>query len=167
MRGDRLPFWLYWRCLNLQPHLRATGGRVTHVSEDWTELDVKLPLNRRTRNGQGTTFGGSLYSACDPWVMWMLSRQLGDEYVIWDKGARISFKRPGTETLYARFRVSREEAAEVKRQVDENNSHTFRYSIDLKDESGAIYATVDKAVYVARRDWYEARQARRAGRPQI
>ena len=56
-------------------------------------------------------------------------------------------------------------AAEVKRQADENNSHVYKHSLDLKDEAGAIYATIDKTVYVARRDWYEARQARRAARP--
>jgi acyl-coenzyme A thioesterase PaaI-like protein len=165
MHGEGVPFWIYWRSLNLLPHLRATGGRVTRVSKDWTELDVKLPLNRRTRNGQGTTFGGSIYSACDPYVMWMLQRQLGNDYVIWDKGARISFKRPGTETLWARFRIPREVAAGVKRQADENNSHVYKHSIDLKDAGGRIYATIDKTVYVARRDWYEARQARRAQRP--
>ncbi|MBI2691343.1 MAG: YiiD C-terminal domain-containing protein [Solirubrobacterales bacterium] len=164
MRGDALPFWLYWRCLNLQPHLRATGGRVIHVSEDWTELDVKLPLNRRTRNSQGTTFGGSIYSACDPYVMWMLQRQLGEEYVIWDKNARVAFKRPGTETLFARFRIPQHVAAEVKRQADENNSFVYKHSLDLKDANGSVYATIEKTVYVARRDWYEARQVRRAAR---
>ena len=167
MHGERIPFWIYWRGLNFQPHLWSTGGRVTRVSKDWTEIDVRLPLNRRTRNGQGTTFGGSLYSACDPWAMWMLSRQLGDDYVIWDKSARITFKRPGTETLYARFRIPKEDAAEAKRQADENNSYVYELSLDLKDTSGAIYATVYKQVFVARRDWYEARQARRANRPKI
>ena len=44
----------------------------------------------------------------DPWFMVMIIRQLGDDYVVWDKSARVTFKRPGTETLYAVFELPRE-----------------------------------------------------------
>jgi hypothetical protein len=97
--------------------------------------------------------------------MMMLIHQLGDDYIVWDKSARISFKRPGTETLYAKFRLPLELVADLKAQVDEKDKIDYTYSLDLKDASGAIYATVDKLVFIARRDWYDARQARRAARP--
>ena len=45
-----LPFGVYWRFYNWWPAIRGTGGRLTHVASDWTELDVKIPLNWRTRN---------------------------------------------------------------------------------------------------------------------
>jgi acyl-coenzyme A thioesterase PaaI-like protein len=95
--GEGVPFGLYWHIFNWWPALRGTGGRVTRVSEDWTEIDVRIPLNWRTRNYVGTIFGGSMYAASDPYVMLMLMRQLGDGYIVWDKGARITFKRPGDD----------------------------------------------------------------------
>jgi acyl-coenzyme A thioesterase PaaI-like protein len=165
--GDGVPHRLYWQVYNIWPALRGTGGRVTHVSEDWTELDVKLPLNWRTRNYFGTIFGGSLYSSTDPYVMLMLVRQLGPEYIVWDKGARISFKRPGTTTLYAKFRVPAELAAELKAKVDAENKTEYTYSLDLKDAEGKVYATIDKVVFIARKDWFKAREARRAQRPGV
>lgn len=165
--GENVPFWLHWRMYNVWPSLRGTGGRVTHATKDWTELDVKIPLNWRTRNYRETIFGGSLYAAIDPYVMMMLIHQLGDDYIVWDKSARISFKRPGTETLYAKFRLPLDLVAGLKAQVDENNKLDYKYSLDLKDENGAVYATVDKLVFIARREWYEERQARRAARPDL
>lgn len=162
---ERLPHALDWRVFNIWPAIVGTGGRVTRVTEDWTEIDVKLPLSWRTRNYVGTIFGGSIYAATDPYVMVMLIRQLGDDYIVWDKGGRVSFKRPGTETLYAEFRIPREKTAEIKAVVDEQNKFDFVYSLDLKDAAGKVYATVEKTVYIARKDWVKAREARRAQRP--
>lgn len=163
-RGEGIPHRFYWHIFNLWPALVGAGGRVTHVSEDWTELDVRLPLTWRTRNYVGTIFGGSIYAATDPYVMLMLMRQLGDGYVVWDKGARISFKRPATTTLHAQFRLPRELVADLKARVDELDKLDWVYSLDLKDTAGGVHATIDKQLYIARRDWYEARQARRASR---
>jgi acyl-coenzyme A thioesterase PaaI-like protein len=164
--GESIPHWLDWRKFNVWPALLGTGAHITHVSPDWTELDVKLPLSWRTRNYMGTTFGGSIYASVDPYAMVMLIRQLGeDEYVVWDKSARVQFKRPGTQTLYARFRIPAETVAEIKAEVDAKNKLDWTYSLDLKDADGTVYATVDKVLFVARKDWYEARQARRAARP--
>lgn len=159
--GEGVPHRIYWHIFNVWPALVGTGGRVTHASEDWTELDVRLPLTWRTRNYVGTIFGGSIYAATDPYAMLMLIRQLGDDYVVWDKGAQISFKRPGTETLYAEFRIPAELVAELRERVDRENKLDWTYSLDLKDASGRLYARVDKRLYIARRDWYEERQRRR------
>lgn len=159
--GRGVPHRIYWHIFNVWPALIGTGGRVTHASEDWTELDVKLPLTWRTRNYVGTIFGGSIYASSDPYAMLMLMRQLGDDYIVWDKGARVAFKRPGTETLYARFRIPAETVAEIKRQVDQQNKLDWTYSLDLKDAAGRVYATIDKQLYIARKDWYQARQERR------
>lgn len=162
--GDGVPFGLYWRMYNVWPALRGTGGRVTHVSRDWTELDVKLRLSWRTRNYVGTIFGGSIYACVDPYAMLLVMRQLGDDYVVWDKSARVQFKRPGTETLYAQFRIPRELAAELKARADAEKKFDWHYSLDLKDADGRIYATVDKTLFIARKDWFKEREARRAAR---
>ncbi len=163
--GEGVPFALHWRTFNVWPALLGTGGRVVHVSRDWTELDVKLPLTWRTRNYVGTIFGGSIYSAVDPYAMLMVMRQLGDDYVVWDKSARIQFKRPGTETLYARFRIPKETADELRLRADAENKFDWHYSLDLKDEDGRVYATVDKVIFIARKEWFKEREARRAARP--
>jgi acyl-coenzyme A thioesterase PaaI-like protein len=164
VQSDKLPFWIYWRMFNYWPAIRGSGVRVTHVARDWTELRVRLKLNWRTRNYVGTIFGGSLYAAVDPFYMVMILRQIGDDYVVWDKSARISFKRPGDRTLYGVFEMPAEEVASLRAVVDEHNQTERTYSIDLKDSDGRVYATIDKLLYVARKDWFKARQHRRAAR---
>ncbi len=109
---------LYRIGFNLFPAYRRTGGRVTYVAPDWQEIRIKLPLNWRTRNYVGTTFGGSIYGAVDPFYMMMLLKTLGDEYVVWDKEAEIRFKKPGRDTLYARFTITDEEIAAIRSELE-------------------------------------------------
>ena len=131
---------------------RGTGGRVKYVAEDWSEVRLELPLNWRTRNYVGTIFGGSLYAALDPIYMIMLIRRLGPEFVVWDKAASIQFKKPGRETLYARFEVKDDELAAIREALDSQRSVDRTYVINLADRSGAVCAIVEKVIYIRRRE---------------
>lgn len=131
---------------------RGTGGRARYVAEDWSEVHLDLPLSRRTRNYVGTIFGGSMYSAVDPIYMVMLIRRLGKDYVVWDKAASIQFKKPGRETLHAQFVVTDEELAAIRAALETQRSVDRTYLIELKDSSGTVCATVEKLIYIRRRE---------------
>ena len=88
---------------NLFPAYCATGARITYISRDFREVHVRLPLSWQTRNYVGTIFGGSMYAAVDPVYMLMLIKNLGPDYVVWDKSACINFKKPGRTPLFASF----------------------------------------------------------------
>jgi acyl-coenzyme A thioesterase PaaI-like protein len=130
---------------------RGTGGRAQYVAEDWSEVHLDLPLSWRTRNYVGTIFGGSMYSAVDPIYMVMLIRRLGKDYVVWDKAASIQFKKPGRETLHARFVVTDGELAAIRAALETQRSIDRTYLIELKDSSGTVCATVEKLIYIRKR----------------
>ena len=135
---------------NFFPAFRGTGARVTYIAGDYRELHVKLPLSWRTRNYVGTIFGGSLYGAVDPHFMIMLLKILGPEYVVWDKAATIRFRKPGRTTLFARFQISEEEIAEIRKRLETEPSIDRVYQVELKDAEGGVHAIVDKTIYIRR-----------------
>ncbi|WP_256298302.1 DUF4442 domain-containing protein [Haloarchaeobius salinus] len=135
---------------NLWPSYRGTGGRVRYIAEDWQEVRVEIPRNLRTRNYMGTTFGGSIYGACDPIYAMMLIQALPDEYTVWDRAASVAFKRPGTEDLYARFRLSDEELTTIRERLRSEESVDREYEVDVISADGTTHATVEKTVYVGR-----------------
>jgi acyl-coenzyme A thioesterase PaaI-like protein len=139
-----------WR-FNLHPAYRGTGGRVTWIARDWSEVRVEVPLKRRTRNLVGTIFGGSMYGAVDPIYMVMLMRRLGPEFVVWDKAARIRFRRPGRSTLHARFLVPEEEVREIRRLLGPEEAIDRVYEVELSDEEGVVHASVEKTVHIRRK----------------
>jgi acyl-coenzyme A thioesterase PaaI-like protein len=140
-----------WRlAFRLYPAYRGTGGRITHIEPDWSEVRVKLPLSWRTRNYVGTVYGGSMYGAVDPIYMLMLIKSLGDDYVVWDRAAEIEFKKPGEDTLYATCRLPEGELDLIRTELarDDVDSIDRVYTVDLVDDEGVVHATVEKTVYV-------------------
>lgn len=146
----KAPPWLFRRGMNLYPPIRASGVRVTRISEDWKEWDLKLPLTWRTRNYVGTLFGGSLYAAADPHYMLAFLRLLGPEYVVWDKAATIRFRRPGRSTLYGSIRIPDEELTTVRRLCSEHPKVDRTYRFEWKDADGVVHAEIDKVLHFRR-----------------
>lgn len=137
---------------NFFPAYRGTGARITYIAGDWREVRIKLPLNWRTRNYVGTTFGGSLYGAVDPFYMVMLIKNLGPDYVVWDKTASIRFRKPGRGTLYARFVLDEEELNAIKSALATASAVDRTYQVELTDAGGMVHASVEKVIYIARAD---------------
>lgn len=131
--GWKLAFRLY-------PAYRGTGGRVTHISPDWSRVEVKLPLNWRTRNYVDTIFGGSMYGAVDPIYMLMLIKRLGDDYTVWDKAAEIRFLQPGEETLHATFELPEGEIHEIRNSLSPGESLDREYAVELVDATREVRA---------------------------
>ena len=120
---------------------------------DFSRFLTRLKLTWYNRNLLGTAFGGSLYSMCDPFFMFILMIQLGEEYIVWDKFATIDFQKPGKGTVFAEFKLSPAEVEQVKNLVDQKGKHVFEFPCEIRDESGMLIATLKKGVYVRRKDY--------------
>lgn len=144
----RTRLWRY--AYNLIPAYRGTGARIDHIGHEWRYVRVRVPYNWRTRNLLGAVFGGSLYGAIDPLYMTLLRRNLGEEFVVWDKAAAIEFLRPGRETLYAECSVDDEELAAIRAALDPGESTDREYVVSLVDETGVVHAVCRKTLYVKR-----------------
>lgn len=141
---DRIKF-------NFFPAYRGTGARVVYIAEDYREVRVKIPLSWRTRNYVGTIYGGSIYAGIDPIYMLMLMKNLGRDFVVWDKAAKIRFKRPGKETLCAGFFLTEEELSEIKALLETEKSIDRIYTVKLADANEKIHAEIEKTLYIAKK----------------
>ena len=142
---------LRWR-FNFFPAYWGSGAKITYLADDWREVRVKLPLTWRTRNYVGTIYGGSMYGAVDPIYKVILIRLLGPTYVVWDKSATISFKRPGRSDMFSCFKVEVKESEAIKAELCERESLERSYYVDLVDEKGVVHATVKKIIYIRRKE---------------
>jgi acyl-coenzyme A thioesterase PaaI-like protein len=140
--------FLYRLGFNLWPCYRGTGGRVSFIAADWSEVRIRLPLSWRTRNYVGTIYGGSIYGAIEPFYMIMLIHRLGPEFEVWDKAATIRFRKPGRSTLTARLALPDGEEAAIREALRGARSVDRTYRIELVDAAGVVHAEVDKVVYV-------------------
>ena len=59
------------RLIKFYPPYLGARIAVESVNKDFTEIVVKMSLSSWNRNYVGTHFGGSLYSMCDPFFMFI------------------------------------------------------------------------------------------------
>lgn len=133
---------------NYVPMFWSTGAKVTYLADDYKEMHLKLPLNWRTRNYVGTIFGGSMFSSTDVLYFLLVRKNLGEDYIVWDKVTCIRFKKPGTGTLYTRAVISDEEIEIIKTELLNTDKIDRIYYLDLVDESGDVCASVEKTIHI-------------------
>lgn len=141
---------LRWK-FNVFPAYRGTGGRVRFIAADFREVRVEVPLSLRTRNVFGTIFGGSMYGAVDPIYAIMLTRNLGRDYIVWDKAATIRFRKPGRTRLSALFTLAADELETIEELTAGGDAIDRTYNVDLVDADGIVHASIEKIIYVRRR----------------
>jgi len=99
---------------NLWAPFRGAGIKIVKVSDDYRLMEVEMKLKWSNKNYVGTHFGGSMYAMTDPFYMMMLINILGPQYVVWDKAAKIEFKKLGKGTIRVRFELGEEEILAIK-----------------------------------------------------
>jgi acyl-coenzyme A thioesterase PaaI-like protein len=126
---------------NLFPAFWSTGAKVTYLAADYKEVHLKLPLTWRTRNYVGTIFGGSMFASTDALYFLLVLKNIGNDYIVWDKASSIRFKKPGKGTLHGKAIISHEEL-QYTDKIDRV------YFLDLIDETGDICASIEKTIHI-------------------
>jgi len=137
---------------NLWGPFRGAGIKIVKVSDDYRLMEVEMKLKWSNKNYVGTHFGGSMYAMTDPFYMMMLINNLGPKYIVWDKGAKIEFKKPGKGTIRVRFEFSEQEINDIKAKADELGKYIFDKPVDILNEANEVVATVIKTLYVRRKE---------------
>ena len=147
---------------NLSPMYRRTSAKVVYISEDFLKIQIKLPFSYKNANYVNTIFGGSMFSAVDPFPMTQLMNLIGNDYVVWDKAAEIFFRRPAKEDLFADFIYTDEEINEIKKKAQEQDEFEIIKSTKLtnKDKS-IVYCEVRKRVYIADKAFFKEKRKKR------
>lgn len=84
----------------------------------------------------------------DAFYMVMLMKNLGPEYVVWDKSATIRYLKPGKSDVTAEFDLTDEDIETIKEAVAKEGKYHWKREVKIKDASGDIVAEVDKTISI-------------------
>jgi len=131
------------------PPFLGAGIRVQRFTDDFREVEVELKLGRLNRNAVGTHFGGSLYAMTDPFFMIMLLKNLGGDYLVWDKSGSIEYVAPGRGTVRARFVLTEARLAEIRAQAEGGEKVLPEFQVEVRHANDdSLVALVRKILYV-------------------
>ncbi len=135
--------------MNLYPPYLLSRTRVLSVSPDFKDVVVELAKSLLTKNYVGTTFGGSLYAASDPFLMLMLIQILGiKNHVIWDKAASIEFLKPARSNVLFHFKITDADLEKIHQDLNSHGKSLPEFTVEGRSPDGEIYVRVKKILYV-------------------
>ncbi|QSE99405.1 YiiD C-terminal domain-containing protein [Fulvivirga lutea] len=141
------------KLINWWPPMLGTGISLKYISKDFSRFDVIMKLRWYNKNLVGIHYGGSLYSMCDPWYMFILTANLGKKYIVMDKSAAIRYKKPGKGTVKCTFQLSQERISEIRKEINEIGKNEYTFLCEILNSDGEVICEVDKTVYVRKKDF--------------
>ena len=139
------------KLINFYGPFLGAGVKLEKMTKDFRQARVSMKLTFYNRNYMGTQFGGSLYAMVDPWYMLMLIKNLGKDYIVWDKAATIQFRKPGKGKVTAEFHLTEEHLNDIKNTLETQNKMDYVFKVEVKDDAGKLIADVDKVLYIRKK----------------
>ena len=134
--------------MNIWPPFIGAGIKIERLSQDYKNAVISLRMGLLNRNIVGVHFGGSLFAMTDPFFMIMVQHNLGRDYVVWDRAAKIDFIKPGKGKVRAQFEVSTEQIEELRIAAADGKKTLRDFQVEILDSSGELVAVVVKTLYV-------------------
>lgn len=139
------------KIINFYGPFLGAGVKLDYMTKDFRHAKVSMKLTFYNKNYMGTQFGGSLYAMVDPWYMLMLIKNLGKDYIVWDKAATINFRKPGKGTVFAEFNLTEAHLDEIRATLVTQNKMDYIFKVEIKDKEGKLIAEVDKVLYIRKK----------------
>ena len=147
MLSERQGKWL----LSLYPTLLFSRIRITRVGPGFRSCTVRIARSLITRNLNGTTFGGTIFSAADPFyavMYWQIFARRGIRVQTWLKSARIEYLKPAATALTLEFALTDEDVARAVRQLEREGRFIRSHSVEAVDRRGDPCAVIETEVYL-------------------
>lgn len=152
MRTNKVSPFIFKLMMNLYPPFLFGRVSVREVSSDFKYLRVRVKKSLLNKNLSGTLFGGTMFSAADPFYALMywqcFAHQFDMKVRVWLKSAEIQYRKPADEDMFLDFSITQEDLKEAKIQLEERGKHNKEHEVLLKNRKGEICAVVRLVTYV-------------------
>jgi|SRR6185312_6800517 len=114
-------------------------------------VQVKINKSILNRNYNNSIFGGTIFSAADPFypvLFYQLLTMKGYKVVAWSKSSQINFLKPGTTDLYFKINITENDLKACQLELTTAGKCLTIHNIDIYDKNGQLCANVASEVYV-------------------
>jgi hypothetical protein len=114
-------------------------------------VDVKISKSLFNRNYNGSIFGGTIYSATDPFYAILFDQLLqrrGFKVRVWLKSASIQYLKPGRSHLYFTISITDEVLADAIAALSNHGKYIKAFPMEIRSAAGEICASVINEVYI-------------------
>jgi len=131
---------------------------VISFAKGFTGARVKINKSILNRNYNGSIFGGTIYTAADPFyplLFHQLFTKKGYRIVAWSKSAEIQFLKAGLTDLYFDIKIDNNEIVEAEYILNTGGKYVKSHPIDIYNINGEICVSLSNEVYLRNLDFIE------------
>jgi hypothetical protein len=147
----QVPKFLLRFVLNIFPPLLFNRIVLKEISDDFMQMKVVLRRSLFNINFHKTIFGGSIFSACDPYFPTMyyhIFTNKGRKLIIWLKAAEIQYLKPADSTLKLHFKITKDEIQLAEETLNEKGKFEIWHTIEAINKKGVVCARAKMQVYL-------------------
>ena len=145
--SERRGRWL----LNLYPPFLFNRIHILAIRNGYRYCKVRVARSILTRNTNGTTFGGTIFAAVDPFysvMLWQIFARKGIRVQTWLHSASIRYLKPAATELLLEFSLDDEQVERAERELREHGRFSCIYDCEARDRSGEVCATAQTEAYI-------------------
>tara|TARA_Y100000739_G_scaffold216430_1_gene211906 strand:+ start:153 stop:632 length:480 start_codon:yes stop_codon:yes gene_type:complete len=137
--------------LNIFPPLLFNRIVLKEISDDFLEMKVVLKKSLFNVNFHKTIFGGSIFSACDPYFPTMyyhIFAKKRRKLIIWLKSAEIQYLKPADSTLRLYFKITKEEVQLAEKTLNQKGKFEIWHTVKAFNMQGVVCAKARMQIYL-------------------
>lgn len=144
---------LKW-AMRLYPPLLFQRIWVKKIYKNFLGAEVKINKSMLTLNFGNAIFGGTIYSATDPFYALLFGQILshkGYKISVWLQSASIRFLKPGKEDLYYSIIITNEMIQDAEENLNEKGVFVKSYPIEIYSKNGQLYAVAKNEIHIRKK----------------
>lgn len=140
--------------MRLYPPLLLQRIWVQKIGKDFKSAEIKINRSLFTLNFGKAIFGGTIYSATDPFYAMLLGQILRNKnysITIWLKSASIQFLKPGRSDLFYSIVITDEMIKEVETEINSKELFVKSYTIEVYSKNKELTAIAKNEIYIRKK----------------
>ena len=135
--------------LNIFPPLFFNRILLKHISSDYREINVILKKSIFNINYYKSIYGGSIFSACDPYFPIMYYHIFKNrKLIVWVKSAEINYIKPAYSSLKLNFKIQDSQIKEIEQALFKNGKYEIINEVKAINLENVICAEAKITVYL-------------------
>ena len=147
----RIPKYAIQFVLNIFPPLLFNRIVLREISDDFMQMRVVIRRALFNINFHKTIFGGTIFSACDPYFPTMyyhIFAKKNRKLIIWLKSAEIQYLRPADTSLKLHFIITKEDILLAEKTLDKKGKIEIWHDVEAISKKGIVCAKAKMLVYL-------------------
>lgn len=140
--------------MRLYPPLLLQRIWIRNIDAGFKGAHVKINRSLMTLNFGKAIFGGTIYTATDPFYAMLFGQLLkhkGYHISVWLKSASIQFLRPGRTDLHYHISITDDMINEVEKALNNKGVFVKSYSIEIYSKTGDLHAIAKNEIYIRKK----------------